>query len=220
MSDTTEKQEENLCEVTGKSRYECPCLDCEPLSIDTESWFIDSRTLEELMDRTRDLLEYLTRLQNSGFEIRRLPDSTHVRIIPPLVDDSYWVKCDGCFCPLLVEPDEDPFGWLCNSCYKKASTWYEGMPQRYYGDLFDYLGFILSPEGREMRSAVNLEGDLPFVREFCECHGFDFEIIKTRLKATGGYDEGEVLMNSTMSIPRFDSLPIKRDIVDGGCDEE
>lgn len=56
---------------------------------------------------------------------------------------------------------------------------------------------------------MNLEGDLPFAREFCETYGFDFDTIRVHLNKTGGYDDVEVLMNTMSQIPWFTKLPLR-----------
>ena len=93
---------------------------------------------------------------------------------------------------------------FCESCHRIIISKTPEHP-RYYDDLFMYIDFNL----KNRRIPTEYESDLPLTEEFCEAHGFDFEVIKARLNYTGGYDPGEVLMNSMWTIPWFDKLPMK-----------
>jgi hypothetical protein len=201
--------EEESCPDTGKPTYLCPCTECSPILVDFEHLTTATRNIEGMVDKLQDELEFYTHLLLGGFEIEPTKSREHFMVIPPLVAGSYWMRCDGCGYPVILEQGTDPEDILCEGCHKVMMSRIEGLNPRYYLDLFDFLGLILSPEGAERRLTVNLDGDLPFTKEFCETYGFDFDTIRVYLNRTGGYDDVEVLMNSMSQIPWFTKLPLR-----------
>jgi hypothetical protein len=183
-------------------------MECDPFFYDLGLHLIGSRNIRELEESLLTVMEYITYLKNNEFEITPLRDDLSFRVVDrTLVGGCYWAKCKGCNYPMLVDQGYDAEELFCESCLRKALSRVEGHP-RYYDDLFSYIAFILDSG----RIPENNEKQLPITKEFCDVYGFDFELVKVRLQATGGFDPGEVLMNSMRSIAWFDRLPIREDL--------
>ncbi len=206
----TKKKE--LCEESGLAKESCYCKECDPIFIDIRFSFIEARNINEISEKLSDLIALVNYLRNGGFEATISTDADYMRILPPPVGGCYWTQCRGCGYPFLVETGEES-GIICESCLRISRSKGEGNP-RYYDDLFNYIEFNL----KNNRIPSGYDSDLPLTEEFCEAHSFDFKVIKARLNATGGYDPGEVMMNSMWSIPWFDRLPMK--LKDGSSTNE
>jgi hypothetical protein len=203
----TSKKE--ICKKSGLSKESCCCHECEPIIIDTRTPLLEARNINEISEKISNLLALVNYLRNGGFGAVISSDSNYIRIHPPLVEGCYWTQCRGCGYPFLVEQGKEA-DLFCKSCLRITRSKGEGSP-RYYDDLFTYIDLNL----RNKRIPTGYDSELPLTEEFCEAHSFDFEVIKARLNATGGYDPGEVLMNSMWSIPWFDKLPMKLKEEDG-----
>ncbi len=201
MSDNkSTPQKTDVCRNSGLETYMCDCSECTGFFLDAAQ-LIGSQDISEAIERldwTSRLFEYLF---ENGFDVQYNHEYNYFRLIPPLVSDGkYWKRCPGCFVPLLMEPDDSP-EIVCNSCYEIIQS--EEKSVKYYGDLFEYISIMF-----DMRR--ELAHDLSYTEEFCEIHNLDFRAVKQRLNDTGGYDEGEVMMNSTGNIPLFEKVPVKK----------
>jgi hypothetical protein len=205
---TDENNEKKTCETSGVAEDSCTCNECVPMFIDVTTPLIEARNIIETTEKFADLLQLLNYLRNFGFETSMSDDGQYMTLNPPSLPDVYWTQCRGCRYPFLIHHKDMP-RVLCDSCTRIASSKGEGTP-RYYEDLFTYIEFNLESN----RIPTEYESELPLTEEFCEAHSFDFNVIRQRLNATGGYDPGEVMMNSMYSIPWFDKLPLKLGGVD------
>lgn len=205
---TDEINEKIICENSGVEKDSCTCEDCVPIIIHVETPLLEARNINEVTEKAANLLALVNYLRTGGFDVSVSSDGTYMRVEPPLVGGCYWIQCRGCGYPFLVDQGEES-GIFCESCTRIAYSKGEGIP-RYYEDLFTYIDFNL----KNSRIPTGYESDLPITEEFCEAHSFDFEVIKQRLNATGGYGPGEVMMNSMWTIPWFDKLPMKLQEVD------
>jgi hypothetical protein len=198
-----------VCEESGILKESCSCEKCEPIVIDIRTPLLEARNVNELSEKISDILALVNYLRNGDSEIEVSSDANYIQIHSPLVGGCYWTQCRGCGYPFLADHGVEA-GFFCESCTRIAQSKGEGHP-RYYDDLFNYIDFNL----RNKRIPTGYDSELPLTQEFCEAHSFDFNVIKARLNATGGYDPGEVLMNSMWSIPWFDKLPLKLKGEDG-----
>jgi len=195
--------EKKMCENSGVDEDSCTCEKCAPIIIHIETPLLEARNINEITEIAANLLAFVNYLRNGGFEASVSSDGMYMRVNPPLVGGCYWTQCRGCGYPFLVDQGEEA-DIFCESCMRIAHSKGEGIP-RYYEDLFNYIEFNLESK----RIPTGYKSNLPLTEEFCEAHSFDFAVIKQRLNATGGYDPGEVMMNSMWSIPWFDKLPMK-----------
>lgn len=200
---------EEICEESGVSKKSCCCDECDPIAIDIHSPLLEARNVNELSEKVSDLLALVNYLRNGGFKAVLSPDAESIRVHTPVVEGCYWTQCRGCGYPLLVDQGKEA-DMFCESCTRIAQSKSDEHP-RYYDDLFTYIDFNL----QNKRIPTGYDSELPLTQEFCEAHSFDFNVIRTRLNATGGYDCGEVMMNSMWSIPWFDKLPLKLEEEDG-----
>ncbi len=135
-----------------------------------------------------------------------------MRIYDPLVGGCYWIECQGCGYPLLLDIGDNPDDYLCKSCNDIITS--QADQPKYYNDLFRYIGMMFDFLEKGGRTLTESHG---FSKEFCEVYGLDFEAVKRRLEATGEYDDAEVLMNSHGRIPLLEELPL---ILDNEEEEE
>jgi len=202
-------EENERCEESGLPKRSCHCDECNPIIIDVVSPLLEARDINEIYVKVSDLLSMLNYLRTSGFEAGMSTDARYIRIHTPLVGGCYWTRCVGCGYPFLIDQGKEA-EMFCESCTRIAHSKSNDHP-RYYEDLFNYIDFNL----QNRRIPTGYDSELPLTEEFCEAHGFDFEVIRARLNATGGYDPGEVMLNSMWSIPWFDRLPLQRQEEDG-----
>ena len=193
---------EERCENTGKKKTLCRCFDCSPGSLSPSDFFTSCRTIGELLGRADDLTRYLEFLEESGFEVIASDSGDWFRLRDPLVGGCYYVECPGCHYPLLLDIGDDPDDFLCKRCHDIAAS--RADQPKYYDDLFQYIDTMFEMMSKGGRTMLESHG---FSKEFCVTHGFDFDAVRKRLEATGGYDDGEVMMNSVESIPLFEKLP-------------
>jgi hypothetical protein len=190
-----------ICKESGVPKETCSCEKCEPIVVDIRTSLLEVRNVNELSEKISNILALVNYLKEGGFEIEISTDANEIQVHPPRVGGCYWAQCKGCGYPFIVDYGLES-GLFCETCARTAQSKRDGHP-RYYDDLFNYIDFSL----RNKRIPTGYDGELPLTQEFCEFHSFDFSVIKSRLNATGGYDPGEVLMNSMWSIPWFDKLP-------------
>lgn len=206
MSETKEyKEGPKVCKDTGLPTHSCPCLDCDPIRFDIVSLLVEARDLEDILAHLSTAYQFLNKLRAMGFGVEVDRDGWGMRLNEPLLEMIYWMKCQGCYAPLLVEDGikiENPTV-LCEDC-KEVRRSHVGERSRYYSDLFDFLAMMFD---KMEEGGPGPRENLGFTREFCERFDFDFELVKARLERTSGYCDAEALMNSMMYIPMFDSLP-------------
>ncbi len=195
--------EENLCPGSLLPESECDCLDCRGEFFNPSKMFAECRNIGEMTHKFEETLQYFNYLKGNAWNALVEHDYT-VHLIPCLVGGNYWVHCPGCFYPVLL-PNGADSNILCKDCHAILQTRdADGLHPKYYQDLFDYLNLMFDWEKTGERS---FNEDYWFTREFCETHGFDFDAIRARLQATGGFDDSEVMHNSQFNIPLFDELP-------------
>ena len=199
------QNEQEECRVSSISKDKCLCHDCNPIVIDIYSLLLEARNINELAEKLSDIRAMVEYLRTGGFGIKLGAERHYIKVHPPLVEGCYWTQCRGCGYPTIVEKGEGP-DMFCESCSRIVLSKSTEHP-RYYDDLFAYIDLNL----KNRRIPPDYESDLPLTEEFCEAHALDFEVIKARLNHTGGYDPGEVLMNSMWTVPWFDKLPMKVD---------
>ncbi|MHA1927648.1 MAG: hypothetical protein ACTSV2_03600 [Candidatus Thorarchaeota archaeon] len=201
MSENNSAQKkDSVCKNSGLETFICECQDCTGFNLDAAQLIAgnDIKEILEKIDKARWIFDYL--LENS-FEVQYDYEYNFFSFIPPPVaDGNYWVRCPGCFIPILLSPEDPPQG-MCLLCAELIESRSEDV--KYYGDLFEYISVMF-----ELKR--NLTESLSYTHEFCEIHDLDYEAVKKRLNNTGGYDEGEVMMNSTESIPLFEKMPVKK----------
>ncbi|MHA2142565.1 MAG: hypothetical protein ACXADD_13785 [Candidatus Thorarchaeota archaeon] len=201
MSDANDQGvEEERCPGSLKSIQQCDCLDCHGGFLDPRELFLECRSIDDIIAKLENTLDFFYHLQHNAFIAKANQETGSVRYDPPLVGDSYWVKCEGCYYPILIPRRQSP-DVICGDCYKILSSIEEGMEPKYYKDLFDYVGLMFEMSSEGGRSLNEAYG---FSKEFCLVHGIDFETVKARLRATGGYGDGEVMLNSQFNIPLLD----------------
>jgi hypothetical protein len=198
-----------LCKKSGVLKETCSCEECESIVVDIRTPLLEARNANELSDKISKILAFVDHLKGGGFGAEISADANDIHVHPPHVEGCYWAQCRGCGYPFIVDYGIES-GLLCEACIKTALSKSDGHPH-YYDDLFNYIDFNL----RNRRIPTGYDSELPLTQEFCEAHSFDFGVVKLRLNATGGYDPGEVLMNSMWSIPWFDKLPLKLKGSDG-----
>lgn len=211
-SEEKQENEEEFCENTGEKKSYCRCFDCTPGSFSPKDFFTSCRNIEEVLAKAYDLLDYLEFLHTGSFEVEPSNDGEWFRLLDPLVGGCYFTECQGCHYPLLLDIGDDPDNFLCKSCHDIATS--RADQPKYYDDLFQYIDTMFEMLSKGGRILTENHG---FTKEFCETHGFDFDAMKRRLEATGGYDDGEVMMNSVGSIPLFEELPL---LLDDSEDED
>jgi hypothetical protein len=201
--ENNEEQEETCSNTRHKKTY-CECFDCRPGGFSLTDFFMDCRNIDEFTRRSWKLHRFLEFLETGGFEVEVKGEGDWVRIHDPIVGGCYWVECRGCGYPLLLDIGDDPDKFICGACHEIVKT--KADQPKYYSDLFEYIDMMFEFASKGGRSLTESYG---FSKEFCNVHGFDFEAVKRRLEATGGYNDGEVMMNSVENIPLFDELPVK-----------
>jgi hypothetical protein len=204
MTTSENNQEiEEVCIESNLPKEECQCSECSPIVIDIYSPLLEARNVNELAEKLSDIRAIVECLRTGGFGITLDSDRQYIKVHPPLIDGCYWMQCRGCGYPIIIEKGEEP-EMFCESCSRIVLSRSTDHP-RYYDDLFMYIDLNL----KNHRIPPDYDSDLPLTEEFCEAHALDFEVIKARLNHTGGYDPGEVMMNSMWTIPWFDKLPMK-----------
>ncbi len=202
-----DEKKTDLCEDSHLPKSDCECLVCSPDFFDINQLLVECSTLDNVVRKLESALDFFHYLQRNGFGAGISTDNATIKLIPSIVEDYSWVRCEGCGYPALVPKGENQ-DILCEDCHTLISSRKEGVEPSYYDDLFDYIGQMFEKASDGEKPLTEAYG---FTREFCEIYGFDFELIKARLQVTGGYDDAEVLMNSQFMIPRFDLLPLLED---------
>jgi len=187
---------------------ECKCLACNPDFFDIHQILTECKSLDHVVRKLESTLNFFHYLQSNGFGVRVSTDDSTIKLIPSIVDGHSWIRCEGCGYPALVPRGEDQ-DILCEDCHILITSREQGAQPAYYEDLFDFLDQMFEKAIEGEKSLTEAHG---FTREFCEIYGFDFELVKARLRATGGYDDAEAMMNSQFIIPRFNLLPLLEEI--------
>jgi hypothetical protein len=205
MTQNKAKETNEICSESGVLKDDCRCSECDTILFNIQTPMMEARNINEVSKKLGNLWKFIDRLETGGFEITVSSDGSTLRIYPPLVNDCYWTQCRGCGHPALVDWGVKA-GLLCESCAKISETDAKDRPL-YYDDLFTYIDFNLETG----RIPSEFKSELPLTEEFCEARSLDFEVIKNRLNATGGYDPGEVMLNCMWIVPWFNRLPKKID---------
>lgn len=203
MTTQENSRKTELCPESGILKDKCFCDECSPIVIDIHTSLMEARNINEITEKLLAILNLVNYLRTGGFEASLSSEGDYIIAYPPLVGGNYWMQCRGCSYPFLVEHAKEP-ETFCDSCMRIAVS-SDPSPPQYYDDLFNYISVNL----KNGRIPTGYDSGLPLTEEFCEAHSFDFEVIESRLNATGGYGPGEVMMNSMWSIPWFNRLPMK-----------
>lgn len=220
MTETGERLDDGpVCRNSGLSTATCICADCLPINIDFTEVFAECRDISVVGEKVAEVQQYLSMLDDMGFDVDVNVEESRFEVIPPHVCHSYWAPCEGCGHPILLDIGENQEDSYCATCCELAEAYYPAEP-RYYHHLFQHIMDRCNLREENGRAVLECNHDLFFAREFCARHGFDFDTIKVRLNMTGGFCDCEVCLNSQFAIPRFHCLPRAAEDTGGQLEDE
>lgn len=114
-------EDDFICRNTRLSRSDCLCMECRPDTFRFKFLCIDCKTIDDVIATLLDTLAYFQQLREKGFYVDGPIGDDYMEIYPPKREGYYWVQCQSCRKPFMVQKGA-MYPKTCDTCDLKEDS--------------------------------------------------------------------------------------------------